>query len=163
MRCMQATRNDATCSVTTRRRVGAMTSRVRSPIRPVFGDRAGANTIEFAITAIVFFFIIFGVIDLARYFLTWHGLNTVASEAARAWMVNNSATYACASPTSGTAATVAASAPFLNSSSLTLCVTSNTSNGITTVVATAKYPFKFMVPPLSVANATLVTSTTLSY
>jgi Flp pilus assembly protein TadG len=126
------------------------------------------TSLEFAFVAVAFFLLLFAGIDLSRYFLTWHGLNTLAAEAARAWMVNNGPAYSCAHPTSGTAATVAQSAPFLKPNRLTLCVIKNqtTSNGVvtsTTLVVTASYPFSFMIPPLSAANGTLSSATTLTY
>jgi Flp pilus assembly protein TadG len=131
-------------------------------------DRRGITSLEFALVAVVFFLLLFGAMDLSRYFLTWHGLNTLASEAARAWMVNNGSTYSCGHPTSGRAATVAGSAPFLDPSQLTLCVTVNqtTSSGVvtsTSVNVTASYPFSFMIPPLSAANGTLSAATVLTY
>ena len=139
----------------------------RTPIRLLKvswpADRAGNSVLQFALVSIVLFTLVFGITDLARYFLAWQGLNTVASEAARASMVNNKWTFACANPTSGTAANVAAAAPFLSTSALTLCVTSSTSNGITTVSVTASYPFTFMIAPLSAANATLTAATQLAY
>jgi hypothetical protein len=67
-------------------------------------------------------------------------------------MINNGSSCSCANPTSGTAATVAAAAPFLDPNQLTLCVTVNqtTSNGVvqsTQVNVTATYPFSFMIAP----------------
>src|ERR1700688_3912803 len=86
-------------------------------------DHAGITSLEFAVVSVLLFTLMFGITDLARYFLAWHGLNTIASEAARAWMINNGSSYACHNPTSGTAATVAAAAPFLDPNQLQLCVT----------------------------------------
>jgi len=136
-------------------------------------DRKGLTTLETALVLVVFFTLLFGVMDLARYFLTWHGLNTVVSEAAREAMIlepSSPWTYACANPTSGPAATAAASAPFLNTSNLTLCVTTNTTTGTCpqggqciTISVTASYPFSFMIAPLSAANGTLSAATQLNY
>jgi Flp pilus assembly protein TadG len=126
-------------------------------------DRAGNSVLQFALVAVVLFMLVFGITDLSRYFLAWHGLNTVVSEAARASMVNNKWTFGPGNPTSGIAATVASSAPFLDPNQMTLKVTSTTSNSITTVNVTAQYPFAFMLAPLSNANATLTSATQLSY
>jgi len=76
--------------------------------------------------------------------------------------------FPCGAPTSGTAATVAASAPFLNPSNLTLCVTmqaagASGSQTPASVTATVSYPFAFMLVPLSVANGTLTATTVLPY
>jgi Flp pilus assembly protein TadG len=123
---------------------------------------AGLTTLDFVLVSGVFFLLLFGAMDVARYFLTWHGLNTIVSEAARASMINNW-TYSCGHPTAGTAATIASSAPFLDTSQLQLCVTSSVSSGQTTVSVTASYPFSFMISLLSGADGTLTASTALTY
>jgi Flp pilus assembly protein TadG len=124
--------------------------------------RAGVTSLEFALVVVAFFLMLFGVVDVARYFLTWHGLNSVASEAARASQVNNWS-FACGHPSSGTAATVAGAAPFLATSQLTLCVVKGTSTGLTTISVTASYPFSFMIALFAGANGTLQAQTALTY
>jgi Flp pilus assembly protein TadG len=130
--------------------------------------RAGSTSLEFALVSVLLFTLMFGITDLARYFLAWHGLNTISSEAARVALTyhyanNSNWTFSCGAPTSGMAATVAAAAPFLKPDTLTLCVSPATAGGITTVSVTASYPFSFMMPGLSAANGTLSARTAISF
>src|ERR1700688_4018395 len=87
-------------------------------------DHAGITSLEFAVVSVLLFTLMFGITDLARYFLAWHGLNTISSEAARAALLyhynnNSNWNFSCGAPTSGMAATVAAAAPFLKPDTLT--------------------------------------------
>ena len=120
------------------------------------------TALETALVLGVFFLLLFGVMDLSRYFLTWHGLNTVVSEAARASMINNW-NYPCGNPTSGTAATIATAAPFLDPNKLQLCVTKTVSSGNNNISVTATYPFSFMISGFSSAGGTLSAATQLTY
>ncbi|MBX6744410.1 MAG: pilus assembly protein [Acetobacteraceae bacterium] len=61
-------------------------------MRRLLRDRSGATAIEFAIVAILFFFVMFGIVDLGRYAITVHSLGTLASATSRAVLI------ACYSP-----------------------------------------------------------------
>lgn len=120
--------------------------------------RSGTTTLEFSLIGGAFFLLIFGGMDLGRYYITLHSLHTVLGGAVRAAIINPTLT-GCTAP----AALVAAQAPFLQPSLLSLCVTRATSSGVTTISVTASYNFNFVVPIWSSSSGTLSDTTTLSY
>jgi len=127
--------------------------------------QAGVATLEFALIATAFFILLFGAMDLARYFATEQAVRTVASEAARHAIVDSTWTYSGA-PTSGAAAAIAATAPLLAPGTINLTVTQSVVGSQTTVAVTVTYPFTFIMPILSPANPSsglLSDSVTFSY
>ncbi|MFO1024309.1 MAG: TadE/TadG family type IV pilus assembly protein [Acetobacteraceae bacterium] len=124
----------------------------------------GGATLEFALLALPFFLLLFGIADAARYLLVQHGVRTLAAEATRAAMVQIMAggslwdrNGACATR-SILASRVAASAPYLDLGRLTLCVTmaadTSVSPSATTLSINASYPFSFMLTAWG-GNATI--------
>jgi Flp pilus assembly protein TadG len=131
--------------------------------RPRLGH-AGTATLEFALVAIPFVFILLAGMDLGRYFITQHSLRTLVSEAARATLVYcYGATGSCSlTPSTGTVnwQTVEAKVPFLQSASLTPTPTANQSapdpnTGVRTISVTVNYPFTFLLPAWIGLNAGL--------
>jgi uncharacterized membrane protein len=144
---------------------------------PVFGrrcravlGRSGTASLEFALVAIPFVFLLLAGMDLGRYFITQHSLRTLISEAARSALVNCSSlgncSYAQAVPSPSI---VWAKVPFLSSAlplaSLTASQTIDISSGIRTISVTGKYPFSFILPLWTgIANLNpIIESTTLQY
>jgi Flp pilus assembly protein TadG len=125
--------------------------------------RRGSASLEFALIAVPFFLLLFGIGDMARYLLFSHGVNTITSEATRYMMVQimagSSFTNGC-QKSSSIAAHVASAAPYLDQTQLTFCTTTTTitpSNGTpaTKITVTASYPFQFMFPAAWGGNPTL--------
>ncbi len=121
-------------------------------------NRRGSAALEFGLVAPVFLLLVLGVADLGRFCLTLHSLHTVLGDAARAAIVDPSLD-GCSAP----AALVAAHAPFLQASQLTLCVAQSVASGITTITVNASYSFNFLLPGWSGGSGTLSESTTISY
>ena len=126
-------------------------------------DEAGVAALEFGLIAVVFMTLLFGIMDLALYFATQQAVRTVASDAVRAALTDPNWTFACAAPTSGTAATVVASTPLLVPSSVTLCVTQAVAGGTTTISVRASYPFSFIIPGLSYGGTSISDTLTMTY
>src|SRR5215472_1173139 len=133
------------------------------PVRsPVFNDkrvrssrrrRRGSASLEFALIALPFFLLLFGITDMGRYLLFSHGVNAISSEAARYMMVqimaNPRPTNKVCNTSSSVAAQVASAAPYLDQTQLrlTICTTpfSPPAGGTPAinVTVTASYPFQF--------------------
>src|SRR5215472_8135126 len=125
--------------------------------------RRGSASMEFALIALPFSLLLFGITDMARYLLVSHGVNTITSEAARYMMVQimagSSFTNGCQT-SSSVAAQVASAAPYLDQVQLTFCTTTSTitpagGTPATKVTVTASYPFQFMCPAGWGSNPTL--------
>jgi Flp pilus assembly protein TadG len=134
-------------------------TRVLSPRR----QRRGSASLEFALIAVPFFLLLFGITDMARYLLFSHGVNVITSEATRYMMVQimagSSFTNGCQT-SSSVAAQVASAAPYLDQTRLTFCTTTSTitpagGTPATEVMVTASYPFSFMFPAAWGGNQTL--------
>ena len=139
---------------------------------PAFNDRhvpssrrrrRGSASLEFALIAVPFFLLLFGIADMARYLLFSHGVNAITSEAARYMMVQimagSSFTNGCQTG-SLVAARVQSAAPYLDQTKLTFCTTTSTITPAggptaTKVTVTASYPFNFMFPAAWGGNQTL--------
>lgn len=119
---------------------------------------SGTVALEFGLVGGLFFLLVLAVMDLGRFYLTVHSLHTVVGAAMRAAIVNP-ALSGCTAP----AAQVAAQAPFLEASQLTLCVTQALSSGVTTITVNASYNFAFVLPSWTNASGTLTDSTTASF
>lgn len=132
-------------------------------IRSLYRDRTGVAALEFALVASVFLFLFFGIIDVGRYGLTLHSLNTLASEAARSIIIN------CNGPLKPSCATITLSeaqqqhaAPFAFVGG-TPSLTASASAGAITVTATLGSPFRSLLPITSTLDGTLSQSTLLNY
>jgi Flp pilus assembly protein TadG len=120
--------------------------------------RRGTAALEFGLVCAAFALLLLAVMDLGRFYLTLHSLHTVLGSATRAALVDPTLS-GCTTPVQR----VASSAPFLQSSALSLCVTQGVSGGMTTVTVTASYPFNAVLPAWAGAAITLSDSTTASY
>jgi Flp pilus assembly protein TadG len=130
--------------------------------------RAGIGSLEFALVASAFFVMLFGAMDIGRYFLAEHSLHTLTSEAARAGLIDSAqhnCANVCGSPVPASELTILGStAPFLDTTQVTLNVTQSTSSGVTTITAAATYPFAFFAPILATAfTGPLSDTTRISY
>ena len=118
-------------------------------------SQRGATTVEAILLLGLFFLLVLGLADVSRYFLYQYGLATLSSEASRLVMVQimggtsyNNISGTC-STNSTIAQNVASSAPFLDISKLTLCLTVGTNTAVspaTTIVSiSVSYPFQFIL------------------
>lgn len=128
--------------------------------------QAGASSLEFALVATPLFLMFVAGTDLGRYFITRHSLHTLVSEAARSAIVNCFNTSSCAYQTAvPSPSTLWAKVPFLNSAtagaSLTVSASRSTTTGVTTVTATANYPFSFILPAWTGLFKNGITETTI--
>jgi hypothetical protein len=130
--------------------------------------QSGTTSLEFALIAAPFFFVLIAGTDLGRYFLTQHSMRTLTSEAARSAVVNcfGVATWCVPSMAVPSPSTVWAKVPFLDSAapgaSLTAEQTTNLA-GVRTISVTAHYPFEAICPGLSGLSGTIAETTKLEY
>ena len=117
--------------------------------RPAAG-RAGTSSLEFALVAVPFLFLLIAATDLGRYFMARHSLRTLTSEAARSAVVNcfglGTCPFATAVPSPQA---LWAKTPFLTYGQTGSSLTASQSvdpNGIRTITVTAQYPFTFVLP-----------------
>jgi Flp pilus assembly protein TadG len=142
---------------------------------PAFGrycqatlGRSGTASLEFALVAIPFVFILIAGMDLGRYFITQHSLRTLTSEAVRATLlVCNASNIACPLP-SGSKTAVWAKVPFLSSTSQNASLAANqtapdSTTGVRTITATVNYQITFILPAWTGLNGTITETTSLSY
>jgi hypothetical protein len=109
------------------------------------------------VVVVPFVFLLFGGLDLGRYFITQHSLRTLISEAARATLVAcYGSSIACPLP-AASKTTVAAKVPFLVPGSINWVTASqsapNANTGVRTISITATYPFTFVLPAWVGLNA----------
>ena len=129
--------------------------------------QAATSTLEFALVAIPFLFMLIAGMDLGRYFITKHCLHTLTDEAVRLTMVACFNQTASCSLSSTNWQTVEGNVPFLAPSSLnpapTATQTLNTSTGIRTITVTATYPFTFFLAAWTAlsANSPITETTSL--
>jgi hypothetical protein len=123
-------------------------------IRRLLLGRAGTASLEFALVAIPFLFMLIAVTDLGRYFLMQHSLRTVTSTAARSMLVS-------CYPLGPSCTSVAAqSVPFLGTISPT--VTVDTANRKIDIAS--RYSFTFILPAWVGLNPLQITDrTSLKY
>jgi Flp pilus assembly protein TadG len=142
-------------------------------------NRRGATAMEFALIAIPVMITLFAIFDFGRYAITLHSLRTLASEAARATMIN-CYTQDVITRQSAASCTAAATylpdaqrqliAPFLYLGGLTPTVTITTScgspcvtgTGIMTVTA-AEPNFKMLVQTYWASESGPSTSVTMPF
>lgn len=137
---------------------------MRSPrpsrrLRAAIARRDGATALEFGLIGVSFCLLLFGVIEVSRYYYTYQAVRTVVAEAARRVQVDETlgtaGTQVCQT---GTAidANVMARTP-LNPTGLTVCYTRTVMGTLTTVQVTGNYSFQFVSIP--VLNAFLGSNT----
>ena len=131
-------------------------------------ERGGTSSLEFALVAIPFIFMIIAGMDLGRYFITQHSLRTLISEAIRSAVINCSDRGACNYATAvPVPSAVWAQAPFLNATAphatLTAGQTIDGATGVRTITATATYGFSFILPVWQGVDGTLTETTVRKY
>ena len=130
-------------------------------------SRSGTTSLEFALVATPFVFLLMAGMDLGRYFITQHSLRTLVSEAVRATLIScYGSTTSCNLP-SASKTTVAAKVPFLTSGSISWGTANqgapNASTGVRTISVTASYPFTFILPAWVSLNASSPITETTSF
>ena len=112
--------------------------------------QAGTTSLEFALVAVPFFFLLIAATDLGRYFITRHSLRTLTSEAARSAVVNCFGPGACSFATAvPSPPDLWTKTPFLTYGQPGSSLTASQSvapNGVRTITVTAQYPFTFILP-----------------
>ncbi|MFC7539561.1 TadE family protein [Siccirubricoccus deserti] len=101
--------------------------------------------------------LLLGTIELSRYLLTLESVRTVAAEAARTATLRGSQNMNAGNPPctnlSGALAVDGARTPFLDTAVLTVAMANcTTTNGVTTVTITVRYPFTFALPYFGANN-----------
>jgi Flp pilus assembly protein TadG len=152
-----------------RRRAGFASRRTGELIMVSSHDRRGSTAIEFAMICLVFFFMLFGIVDLGLYGLTTFSLRTLASETARGVIIEclSSTTYITTHvPVAGcavdpyTTAQKQDIAPFLYWGGLTpTVVISGTTSPITVTVTQSGFSVLLPVAWGNVLNAPSMTTT----
>jgi hypothetical protein len=75
-------------------------------VTTLWRNRSGTAALEFALVAVPFLFVMLGIVDLGRYLLIQHSLDTLVNETARAMIVScgnanyGKLTASCADPLS---------------------------------------------------------------
>lgn len=138
---------------------------------------AGATSLEFGVVAFIFMSLLFGVLDLGRYYVIEHSVRTATSEAARAALATappGLSTNRMVGCTTAWAA-VKSIVPLLDDSAMTLCIAWTTTSptgtvtngvgvpGVTTVTATGQYSFTAISPLWSGLTGTITETAKLSY
>lgn len=141
-------------------------------LRRLARDRRGASAMEMALIMPILFMLLIGTLEVGRYMFTLESLRSVTAEAARLSMVNAAIlntgivpggadiTSCTASSTVNLAAT--RKTPFINSTSLTLCI-ERTGTTDVTIRVLAQYPYTSFVPYLTAMNGTMTDRTLVIY
>lgn len=119
--------------------------------------RKGSTTLEFALVCMAFLMLLFGVMEVGRYYFTSEAVRTVAAEAARKTMLDYRSTSPGVCPTSNAIKTYVTStlarSPFLSATDLTLTVSCGTDgSGAKSLAVDVTYPFSSNVPWLAVTT-----------
>jgi hypothetical protein len=133
---------------------------------PLLGH-AGTASLEFALVAIPFVFLLIAGMDLGRYFITQHSIRTLSSEAVRSIFIYcYGSTSTCQLPLIKQQA-LEAKVPFLAQGSIVLnpppAQTAPDSNGIRTITVGVQYPFTFVLPVWTGLNGTISETTSFQY
>ena len=123
-------------------------------------DERGATALEAALIGGLFCFLLFGAIELGRYYYTFQAVRTIVAEASRTAQING-ALDGCATGNAINQAIVNRTA--LNPATLTVCLSRSTLNSVTTVQVNATYPFNFVVPFFGNTSRTLSENTVVVY
>jgi Flp pilus assembly protein TadG len=141
-------------------------SRAFARRRNRLADEAGSTSLEFALVAIPFLFMLIAGMDLGRYFITQHSLRTLGAEAMRATLIYCfGQTTACSLPTANEQA-AKAMVPFLAGSSIVLTANQTAAvagTGFRTITVTAQYPFAFILPAWTGLNVNSPLTETMSF
>ncbi len=136
-----------------------MSSASNSPrLRGRLGN-AATTSIEFALVLLVFLWMLFGTIDIARYLFITQSLVGLMGEAGRASIFEQ---FSPTCPT--TWANISTVAPLLDASQVTLCIQqSGTGGGNIWVTVQVSYPFTPYTPGLSALGGTITEYTQYTY
>jgi Flp pilus assembly protein TadG len=136
---------------------------------PAFSERLlhgrrGSTAVEFALIAFTFLGVLFGAMDLGRYYIVIHSLRTIAAEASRA-ALNTVATATYMSGCSNAWTAVGAITPLLDPTQLSLCIawTNVSTAGVSSVTATATYSFKAISPLWSGLNHAITETSVIPF
>jgi Flp pilus assembly protein TadG len=127
---------------------------------------AGSTSLEFALVAVPFLFLLIAGMDLGRYFITQHSLRTLGAEAMRATLIQCfGQTTACTLPTANRQSAIA-TVPYLMAGSTVLTASQTApavGTGFRTVTVTAQYPFAFILPAWTGLNVNSPLTETMSF
>ncbi len=145
----------------------------RGGLRRLARDRRGASALEMSLVMPMLLLLLIGIMELARYAFTAESIRTVTAEAARlavlgsisssAGLVLSGSTITSCTTDATVNASAAKRTPFINTATLTLCVSSSTTNGVTTVIVSAQYPFSSFLPATSFLSTTISDTTQLVF
>jgi Flp pilus assembly protein TadG len=143
-------------------------SRAFNKISALRLGRAGNTTLEFALVASMFFALIFGVMDLGRYFITRHSVLTLTSELVRATMVqcagsNTACTLSAANITASESVVPMLTPDHFTASPTASRTAINSTTGMMTITASVSYPFTFLFPVFTTLSGNISNTTQLSY
>jgi hypothetical protein len=128
----------------------------RRRIARALRDRRGATALEFGVVLVPLTTLLFGAMDLARYWYSVEALRSYAAEAARAAVVHVSRDPAARCP--GTVPVSAPPPPGLQAADLTparaVC-TRDAATGVTTISMSTSYRFRFALGMLGVGARTI--------
>lgn len=142
-------------------------------LRQLVRDRSGASALEMALVLPVFLTMMIGVLEIGRYIFTMEALRSITAEAARLSMIDptkkstgvvlSGGTISSCTVSSTLKVAAATKTPFIDTSSLTLCISNIVVDSKVTIIVSTQYPFTTLLPILSVMNTTLTDNTTLVY
>ena len=122
---------------------------------------AGVTTLEFAIVGGLFFLLLFGSMDLGRYYLIKHSLRTMVAETARYALAHPSLPDGPVGPTTAGFPTIT---PFIvNSATLTLLSNKRGMPGVNQISVTATYQFTPISPLWSLLAGPMTESMQLQF
>jgi Flp pilus assembly protein TadG len=134
---------------------------LRSALRLIQRDKSGAPAVEFAISSLVFLFILLGVAEIARYAADRQDLISAVHAASRYAVVHGSDSNAPATA-AALQAMVGSKLVLINANAITTTATFSPDNKPgSQVTITASYTWKPLVPLLHLPNTT-ITATTAS-
>jgi UDP-N-acetylmuramyl pentapeptide phosphotransferase/UDP-N-acetylglucosamine-1-phosphate transferase len=125
-------------------------------------DDAGVTSLEVALVFGIFVILMFGTIDLSRYFFSQHELNGLVAAAARQGLIDPTFTPCGGPPNSWSA--FPAIVPLLDQSQVGLCVTQPFFPlGVQVLTVTGTYNFTTITPGLDGLSGMMTASVTYQY
>jgi Flp pilus assembly protein TadG len=141
-------------------------SRAFARRRNLLMGNAGSTSLEFALVAIPFLFMLIAGMDLGRYFITQHSLRTLGSEAVRSTLIYCFGQNTACSLPAANKQTAKAMVPFLAAGSIGLTASQTApvaGTGFRTITVTAQYPFAFILPAWTGLNVNSPLTETMSF
>ena len=123
---------------------------------------AGVTSLEVAVIFGAFIVLMFGTIDLSRYFFTQQALTTLVNSAARQGLADPGFGQCDGPPSSWTA--IPNITPLIDSNQVSICVTQpNFSTGVQVLTVTGTYNFMSITPGLDALIGTMSETVTYQY